>query len=293
MIYIDIKKELHGVVGKMSLECSLEIKKGDFLAVSGPSGSGKTTLLRIIAGLEKAQGEIIVDEEIWLKNKKSLPPQKREIGFVFQDFALFPNMTVLENLLYVRKDKDFAMELLKTSQIEELKNRYPSMLSGGQKQRVALCRALMRKPKLLLLDEPFSALDPRMREKLQNEIAMYHRKFNLTTIMVSHSPSEIYRLSNKMIEIHNGKIIKKGEPKKLLLKTKGSQKFSLEGKILDIIKVDIINIAIVSIGNQISEVVISQKEAEKFKKGDKVVISTKAFHPNIDLIKEDNENTSC
>jgi molybdate transport system ATP-binding protein len=291
MIYIDIKKRLHGVVGEMELECQLNIKKGDFIAVSGPSGSGKTTFLRILAGLEKARGKIEVENEIWLDGKKCLPPQKREIGFVFQDFALFPNMTVLENLLYVKKDRNFALELLKTSGIEELKDRYPSMLSGGQKQRVALCRALMRKPKLLLLDEPFSALDPRMREKLQNEIALFHKKYDLTTVMVSHSPSEIYRLADKMVELVNGKITKIDSPSRILLKTSGTQKFSLEGKIIDIIKIDKIYIAVVSVGNQISEVVISQNEAEKFKVSQRVIISTKAFHPNIKPIKEENENS--
>jgi len=287
MIFIDIKKPLKGVKENMLLEVGLTLKKRSFLALFGASGSGKTTLLRIIAGLEKAEGQIIVDNEKWLDKKKFLPPQRREIGFMFQDFALFPNMNIIENLLYVNNDKKFAEKLLSLSGLNALKNRMPQTLSGGQKQRVALCRALMRKPKLLLLDEPFSALDTKMRENLQNEIMMFHHEFNLTTIMVSHSPEEIYKLANIMVELKNGKIIKKGSPKELLLKTSGSEKFSLRGKIIDIIKADVINIALVSIGSHIVEIVISKEEAKKLKKGLNVVLSTKAFHPNIKVLNED------
>ncbi len=287
MIFIDIKKPLKGVKENMLLEAKLNLKKGSFLALFGASGSGKTTLLRIIAGLEKADGKIIVDNEKWLDKKKFLPPQRREIGFMFQDFALFPNMNIMENLLYINNDKNLAEKLLGLSGLNALKNRMPHSLSGGQKQRVALCRALMRKPKLLLLDEPFSALDTKMRENLQNEIMMFHNEFDLTTIMVSHSPEEIYKLADIMVELKNGKIIKKGSPKELLLKTSGSEKFSLRGKIIDIIKADVINIALVSIGSHIVEVVISKEEAKKLKKGLSVVLSTKAFHPNIKVLNED------
>ena len=287
MIFIDVKKPLKGIKENMFLDVKLELKKGEFLALSGQSGSGKTTLLRILAGLEKANGKIMVDNEKWLDKNYFLSPQKREIGFVFQDFALFPNMSVMENLLYVNNDKKFASKLLSLSGLESLKNRMPYSLSGGQKQRVALCRALMRKPKLLLLDEPFSALDTKMRENLQNEIIMFHNEFNLTTIMVSHSPEEIYKLADIMVELKNGKIIKTGSPKEILLKTSGSEKFSLRGKIIDIIKADIIDVALVSIGSHIVEVVISKKEAKFLKKGLSVVLSTKAFHPNIKVLNED------
>ena len=209
MIKVDIKKELNEFI----LEIKFDVKKNEFIAISGVSGSGKTTILRIIAGLEKAKGEVIIDNEIWQNKKLFLPPQKREVGFVFQDFALFPNMSVLENLLYVKKDIDFANYLLKLVELEEIKNRYPNSLSGGQKQRVALARALMRKPKILLLDEPFSALDEKLREKLQNYIIKLHNKFNLTTIIVSHSTSEIYKLANRVININRGKIVNIKTPK--------------------------------------------------------------------------------
>ena len=286
MIYIDVEKKLNGVVKDMKLDVKLHIKKGEFLAVIGESGSGKTTLLRIIAGLEKSKGKIVVENEIWQDEKSFLPPQKREIGFVFQDFALFPNMSVIENLLYVKRDKKLANHLLKISGIENLKNRYPNSLSGGQKQRVALARALMRKPKILLLDEPFSALDEKRREDLQERLYFFHKEFNLTTIMVSHSSSEVYKLADNLIELNYGKIKRYGNAKKLLINSKTSEKFSVKGKVIDIIKADIINIAVVSIGNNIIECVLSQNEVKNLKIGDSVILSTKAFHPNIRIINE-------
>ena len=281
MIKIDINKKLHGANGEMNLKVNLEIKQGDFIALAGLSGSGKTTLLRILAGLEEANGTININNTLWLDNKFCLPSQKREIGFVFQDYALFPNFSVLDNLLYVNKDKELANYLLKMTELEELKNRFPLTLSGGQKQRVSLCRALMNRPKILLMDEPLSALDSEMRTKLQNEILTLHKEFNTTTIMVSHDPSEIYRLANRVVTLNFGQIINDGLPKDILLKTKGSQKFSFEGELLDIIKVDVIHVAIVSIGQQLVEVVVSRDEIKNLKIGQKVSLSTKAFSPTI------------
>lgn len=281
MIKIDVSKKLHGSNGEMNLNVNLEIKQGEFLALTGLSGSGKTTLLRILAGLENASGTINIDNNLWLNDKFCLASQKREIGFVFQDYALFPNFSVLDNLLYVNKDKELANYLLKVTELEELKNRFPQTLSGGQKQRVSLCRALMNRPKILLMDEPLSALDSNMRTKLQNEILTLHKEFNTTTIMVSHDPSEIYRLANRIVVLNYGQIINDGSPKEILLKTKGSQKFSFEGELLDIIKVDVIHVAIVAIGQQLVEVVVGKDEIESLKIGQKVSLSTKAFNPTI------------
>ncbi len=279
MININIQKPLFGSNGQMNLDIDLQIQKGDFIALSGLSGSGKTTLLRIIAGLETASGKIKIEDDIWLDDKYSLPPQKRDIGFVFQDYALFPNYTVLENLLYVNKDINLANHLLNLTELNELKDRYPQTLSGGQKQRVSLCRAMMNRPKILLMDEPLSALDTNMRTKLQNEILALHKEFETTTIMVSHDPSEIYRLANRVVVLNEGKIINDGLPKDVLLKTSGSAKFSFEGELLDILKVDVIHVAIISIGQQLVEVVIGNDEIKNLKVGDKIRVSTKAFTP--------------
>jgi len=281
MIDLHIKKELFGANGVMDLDIDLHIKEGEFIALSGKSGSGKTTLLRILAGLEDAKGTITVDNTLWLDNKKTMPVQKREIGFVFQEYALFENMTVEKNLLFVNNDKKLAQHLLQLTELESLKNRYPNRLSGGQKQRVSICRALMKKPKILLLDEPLSALDSNMRTKLQNELLVLHKEFKTTTLMVSHDPSEIYRLASRVIVIDNAKITNDGLPKDVLLKTQGSQKFSFEGKLLDIKKIDVIYVAIVAIGQQLVEVVVSSSEAKSLHVGDSVNLSTKAFTPII------------
>ncbi len=279
MIYIDINKKLHGSCGGMDLDVNLKIKEGDFLALFGKSGSGKTTLLRILAGLESSTGIIKIGDEVWQDGSFTLAPQKRKIGFVFQDYALFPNLSVKENLLFVKKDRELASHLLKLTELEELKNRLPNSLSGGQKQRVSLCRALMNRPKLLLMDEPLSALDPTMRKKLQNEILTLHKEFETTTILVSHDPSEIYTLASRIVILEQGLIVDDGTPKEVLLKTSGSQKFSFEGELLEIKKVDVIYVAIISIGQQLVEVVVSCDEAENLTVGDKVRVSTKAFAP--------------
>ena len=203
MIEIDVQKS----VGGFKLDVALSLKRGEFVGIMGASGSGKTTLLRIVAGLEKATGRIAVGDEVWLDGKKSLPPQKRFIGFIFQEYALFENMSVLGNLLYVSKDRALASKLLQIVELEELQDRYPAQLSGGQKQRVALARAMMRRPKLLLLDEPLSALDSTMRLKLQNEIVRLHEEFGTTTLMVSHDRGELLRLSDRIFQMQNGRLI--------------------------------------------------------------------------------------
>ncbi|MBU1659680.1 ATP-binding cassette domain-containing protein [bacterium] len=282
MIKIDINKKLHGSNGVMDLNVELEIKEHSFVALAGESGSGKTTLLRILAGLEDSLGTLHIGDEIWLNDKFHMPTQKRGIGFVFQDYALFPNMSVEENLLYVAKDKKLAKHLLEVTQLSELSKRLPNTLSGGQKQRVSLCRAFMRRPKLLLMDEPLSALDPMMRTKLQNEILALHKEFGTTTIMVSHDPSEIYRLCGRVIVLEQGTIIHDGSPKEVLLRTKGSQKFSFEGELLDVVKVDVIYVVIISIGQQLVEVVATYDEVKNLRIGERVSISTKAFAPMID-----------
>ena len=281
MLKININKNLHGTNGNMNLDINLDIKQGEFIGLTGISGSGKTTLLRILAGLENAKGNIIINDEVWLDDNSSLAVQKRNIGFVFQDYALFKNMSVEENLLFVKNDKNLATKLLTMTELLTLKNRLPNTLSGGQQQRVSLCRAMMNNPKLLLMDEPLSALDMQMRTKLQKEILTFHKEFKTTTIFVSHDPSEIYTLASRVIVLDNGKIIDDGTPKDILLKTSSGQKFSFEGKLLDIKKVDTINIAIISIGQQLIEIVVSDNEIKDIKIGNKIRVGTKGFSPTI------------
>lgn len=203
----------------MHLDVNLEIQKGEFVALMGKSGSGKTTLLRVLAGLEKAEGKIAVENIIWLHRQKMLPPQQREIGFIFQDYALFDNMSVEENLLFVNDDEVLARRLLEMTELTALAYRNVKGLSGGQKQRVSLCRAMMKKPKLLLMDEPLSALDPAMRTKLQDEILKLHQTFGTTTIMVSHDTDASYHLADRILVLDQGKIIADGTPKEILVQT--------------------------------------------------------------------------
>jgi len=212
MIHIDIQKNLHGSHGEMRLDVNIEIQKNGFVSLMGESGSGKTTLLRVLAGLEKAEGKITVEDAVWLNRQKMLLPQQREIGFVFQDYALFENMNVEENLLFVNDDKVLAKKLLEMTELSRLSHRNVNGLSGGQKQRVSLCRAMMKQPKLLLMDEPLSALDPVMRTKLQDEILRLHKMFGTTTIMVSHDTDAAYHLSDRILVLDHGKIIADGSP---------------------------------------------------------------------------------
>jgi molybdate transport system ATP-binding protein len=272
MIKIDINKQLYGANGVMNLDIDIEISTGEFLAISGKSGSGKTTFLRILAGLEKANGVIQIDNKIWLNQDKILAPQQREIGFVFQDYALFENMTIQDNLLFVNNDKTLADHLLKITELTNLKNRLPNALSGGQKQRVSLARAFMNKPQLVLMDEPLSALDPSMRVKLQDEILLLHKEFNTTIIMVSHDPSEIYKLSTRAIVLEDGKIIKDSNNKDILLKTNTKDSFSFEVEVLDIIKNN--NIAIVTANKQIFQIKLSSEDITKLSIGNTISLDT-------------------
>ena len=284
MIELDITKSLNGANGKILLQISTRLKTNDFISIFGKSGAGKTTLLRIIAGLEVADsGRIIVDNEVWFDSEKkiNLPPQKRKIGFVFQDYALFPHFSVWKNLAFGLKDsrnKGKIDEILKLMELENLKNKLPKELSGGQKQRVALARALISNANILLLDEPLSALDNEMRGILQDEIIKLHRHFGLTTILVSHDISEIFKLSNRIIHIKEGKIISDGDINSIFGEDSISAKFNFSAKIIDIAPSGIIFIVKILVNNQISTITMG-REALDYKIGDEILVASKAFNP--------------
>ena len=289
MIELNCIKSLNGANGEFDLDVNLNVKKGEFVALYGKSGSGKTTLLRLIAGFETPDsGTIKAGNRTLLDGKNFTPPQSRNIGFLFQDYALFPNMNVMKNLLFANNDINLARKLLGLVEMSSLENAAISQLSGGQKQRAALARALMRKPEILLLDEPLSALDNAMREKLQDYLAKVHAEFDMTTILVSHDVAEIYKLASKVFVLDGGKIAQEGSPGEIFLSHSGSQKFSLPAKILEISKRDAIYVAVVSIGQQLCEVALSAAEAANLKAGDKAAISAKAF--GLNLQKSDSEN---
>ena len=285
MIKLNFVKKVNN---NLTLKVKKEIDDNEFIAIFGESGAGKTTILRIISGLEKPDfGKIIVDDETWFDSSKNinLKPQKRKIGFVFQEHALFPNMSVYENLLYAKNDKNRANLLLKLTELEDLKQRFPHELSGGQKQRVALIRALMREPKIVLLDEPFSALDMRMRESLQDEIIKIHNQLKLTTILVSHEIAEVIKLSNRVFILKDGQIIKDDKPISIFTKQKITSSFKLNAKVLDIKDKENLSILTLSFGSNIIEISVSKKEAKELKVGDSIIISSKSFNPIIEKIK--------
>lgn len=218
MIELDFAKKLASPSGEMLLRVQTELHKARFLVLYGRSGAGKTSLLKTLAGLlTPDSGRIIVNGRTWLDTEKkiNLPPQKRTIGFVFQEPSLFPNMSVKENLKFALakgQDKKVIAELIEVMELGQLENCKPAKLSGGQKQRVALARALVPGPELLLLDEPLSALDAEMREKLQAYILQLHQKYRLTTIMVSHDTVEILKMGDEVIVLDKGKITRQDPP---------------------------------------------------------------------------------
>lgn len=216
-ITIDIEKMMMTADGPLNLAIQTTVKAGELVAVFGPSGAGKTTLLRILAGLTKPdKGIVKMGETVWFDSAKqiNITPQKRNTSLMFQDYALFPDMTVEQNVQFAQpmKNSKAVSELLAIFGLSEFRKRKPNGMSGGQKQRVALARALARKPQLLLLDEPLSALDSKMREILQNEIAMAHRLSGATTLMVSHDLNEVFRMASHMICIENGYVTRSGKP---------------------------------------------------------------------------------
>lgn len=287
MIKVDIHKTLRARGGNFTLQMALSIPEGSLLTLYGPSGSGKTSFLRCLAGLlTPDQGTILVGDHTWFDGEKKihLPPQKRNTGYVFQDNALFPNMTVVENMKFaLRKSAPpgFLDELLQAMDLQDLMNRFPDSLSGGQRQRASLARALAQKPDILLLDEPLAALDAEMRFKLQDYIVSSHKRFGITTIMVSHDLAEIITLSDMTVVMQEGKIAKTGRPEEVFMEKRLSGKFQFTGTLLKLEAQDVVYIASVLIGNNIVKVVVHPSETEGFSPGDKVVVASKAFNPVI------------
>lgn len=215
----DLKKSfkntavLHGI--------NLGISSGGFVSLLGPSGCGKTTLLRCIAGLESpSSGQIVIGDDDVTK----LPPERRRLGMMFQSYALFPHMTVLENVRFglrmlqdraVSVQREAAREALSRVRMNSFESRKPAELSGGQQQRVALARAIAFNPRILLLDEPLSNLDARLREEMQIELVDLHREMGLTTVFVTHDQHEAMAMSDTVVLMRDGEIEQQGSPSEL------------------------------------------------------------------------------
>ncbi|MDB2359748.1 putative 2-aminoethylphosphonate ABC transporter ATP-binding protein [Alphaproteobacteria bacterium] len=222
--YLSVKK-VNKHFGKFQAlkDVNFDVQEGEFVCILGPSGCGKTTLLRVIAGLEsQSEGEINQNN----KNISQLPPDQRDFGIVFQSYALFPNLTVKNNIsfgLKTRKQNKDAIdrrvdELLNLVGLSDHINKYSAQLSGGEQQRVALARALAPSPGLLLLDEPLSALDAKVRQHLRLEIKNLQRKLGVTTIMVTHDQEEALTMADRIILMNKGVIEQEGSPQDIYSK---------------------------------------------------------------------------
>ncbi|MBS3647073.1 sulfate/molybdate ABC transporter ATP-binding protein [Pseudaminobacter sp. 19-2017] len=210
----DTFRAVHGV--------SLEIESGELIALLGPSGSGKTTILRMVAGLEYADsGSILFGD----KDATDIPVRDRGVGFVFQHYALFPHMTVAENIAFgmkvskrKRSREEIATrvtELLALVRLEGLGDRFPTQISGGQRQRVALARALAVDPRVLLLDEPFGALDANVRRDLRRWLREIHDQLGITTLFVTHDQEEALDLADRVVILEQGRIVQEGTPEEV------------------------------------------------------------------------------
>jgi molybdate transport system ATP-binding protein len=282
---LSVKKLMHTACGDRILDIGIVAENAERIAVFGPSGAGKTTLLRMIAGLTAPdEGVITMDGEPWFDSEKkiNLPPQKRHVGLVFQDYALFPAMTVEKNIAYgIRTPADGSRVryLMEAFNLTQLCRRYPDTLSGGQQQRVALARALAPRPRVLLLDEPLSALDPAMRSALQEELSRVHRDLPVLTVLVSHDLGEIFRLTSRMFHCVEGKIIASGAPHEIF--GASDDMLRITGQVLSKLDQGVVCIVTVAVGADVSRIVVLRNEAEALAVGDRVCISAKSFNPEI------------
>ena len=204
MLKCNIEKKLNHFV--LNVDFTVE---NEILCIMGESGSGKTSILNSIAGLlTPDKGDIILDDNILFSDKINLKPQQRNIGYVFQDYALFPNMSVKDNIFFMNPDKDYANSLIEKLGIEYLLENFPNTLSGGEKQKVSIVRALANKPRLLLMDEPFSSIDEKFKNKFYEELIEIKKSLDVPIMMVTHNRHEAEILADRLIFIDKGRIIK-------------------------------------------------------------------------------------
>ncbi|MEN9444750.1 MAG: hypothetical protein RIS47_1640 [Bacteroidota bacterium] len=286
-ISLDLEKKLQTTQGVLNLKLSKEFNMNEFLVLFGPSGVGKTSILRMIAGLLRPdRGRISFGDEIWFDSEMNInmPAQERNIGYMFQDYALFPNMTVRTQIEFAqsKQDPESVEKILNDFDLKALEHRKPDKLSGGQKQRVALARALAYKPKMLLLDEPLSALDAEMRQSLQANLAKVRERTRCSIVMVSHDLAEVFRLATRVFKLHNGEVIGDGTPDEVFINQSISGKVQLVGQITRIEpQPPMFVLTVVTEQNQIIKVIAFPNDMEGLKLGDRVMVFTKAFNPII------------
>ncbi|HQU31539.1 MAG: ATP-binding cassette domain-containing protein [Planctomycetia bacterium] len=280
MLKVSIKKTWK----EFRLKADFEIPHEKITALFGPSGSGKSSILRLISGLERADGGMIhKGEEVWYDESKAINiiPQQRSVGFVFQDFALFPHLTVERNVTYGIKEKKRlkeAKDLLSLAGLSGYERYYPAQLSGGQKQRVALIRALARRPDILLLDEPLSALDWETRRQLQEDLKRIIQQLRITTLYVTHDVTEVYKLADYVIVLESGKVVKRGTPEEIFMGRRLSTRIQVVGKVVDIESDSIMAAVTVMHEDQYFKTLIDTEEVRRLNLviGDDVVIGAKS-----------------
>jgi molybdate transport system ATP-binding protein len=219
-----LRAEAHAQLGELELDAALEVAAGECLAVAGPSGAGKTSILRVIAGLLRPQrGQVRCGAEVWLDTAsgRDVPPERRRCGYLFQEYALFPHLTAWQNVAYPLRGlprgerRRRAGELLARFGLDQLADARPRTLSGGERQRVALARALARRPDVLLLDEPLSALDARTRAAASRELAAVLREAEAPALLVTHDFTEAAQLGTRVAVVDGGRVVQEGTPSEL------------------------------------------------------------------------------
>lgn len=286
MIEFELAKTLQTASGPLRFEASAVLEDGSCTALFGPSGSGKTMLLRMLAGLERPDGGcIVVRGRTWFDSAAGidLPPQRRSVGLVFQDYALFPNLDVRANVAYgaARNDAAWVNELLERTDLLGMQHRRPERLSGGQKQRVALARALARRPDLVLLDEPLSALDVALRARLQDDLLALHERLGFTALLVSHDIGEVFKLSRHVLRLNHGRIVQSGPPSAVFLRQRLAGRLNLHAQVLEVRREDVVHVVSLLIGRDVIDIIASDEEAAALRTGDVVSLSAKAISPMI------------
>ena len=289
MAFLEISNLQKDYAGNRVVEnFNLSVEQGEFISFLGPSGCGKTTVLRMVAGFETpSAGSIWIDG----KDVVNLKPNQRNIGMVFQAYALFPNMTVAQNIAFglkvagqSRADIDATVkEMLALIKLEELGQRYPFQLSGGQQQRVALARALAVKPKLLLLDEPLSALDAKIRVSLREEIRAIQRKLKITTIFVTHDQEEALSMSDRIVVMHKGKADQLGTPFEIYNQPKTRFVASFVGTI-NVLESTVLDSPTGRIALQGQELNIGRR-LEPYKAGDKLALALRPEGASLGIVQ--------